>query len=181
LVNHHFKPWEGGVHVREMYVLANLQKARHALEDNNPAQAEQALRKALEYPPNLGVGKPDRPHNEEIWFWLGEALKAEGKTEAARAAWREAAEEGQRGFGVSRLYRGVALRRLGQTEEADKVLAPLAQIKPGEKHGAGEFYAAGLLALFENRRDAAAANFRAALGVDPDFWQARLALDRTGQ
>ena len=71
LMDHHFKPWEGGVRVHEMYVLANFQKGRRALEDNQPAVAEAAFRKALEYPHNLGSGKPDKPHDEEIMVLAG--------------------------------------------------------------------------------------------------------------
>jgi len=178
LMNHHFKPWEGGVGAREMYVLANFQKGRRALEDSKPAEAEVAFRKALEYPRNLGVGKPDKPRDEEVLFWLGDALKAEGNAAAARDAWAQAAQEGKNGSVVASLYRGLALRRLGQAEEADKVLNPLSEVKPGEKHGAAEFYASGLLDLFANRSDKAAGEFTAALEADPDFWPARLALDR---
>ena len=178
LLDHHFKPWEGGVGVRAMYVLANFQKGMRALEDNKPAEAVAAFRKALEYPRNLGAGKPDKPHDEEALFWLGEALKAAGSADAAHDAWTQAAAEGKDGTALSRLYRGLALRRLGQPEEADKVLNPLAQVKPGEKPGAAELYASGLLSLFDNRSDLAAGKFTAALAADPDFWLARLALDR---
>src|ERR1019366_1014076 len=161
-----------------MYVLANLQKGMRALEDNKPAEAVTAFRKALEYPRNLGAGKPDKPHDEEALFWLGEALKAAGNADAAHDAWTQAAAEGKNGPTLSRLYQGLALRRLGQPEEADKVLNPLVQVKPGEKAGAAELYASGLLNLFDNRGDLAAGKFTAALTADPDFWLARLALDR---
>ena len=95
LMDHNFKPWEGGVHVHEMYVLANFQKGLRAMDENQPAVAEAAFRKALEYPHNLGSGKPDKPHDEEIWFWLGEALKAQDKADGAHDAWTQAVEEGQ--------------------------------------------------------------------------------------
>ena len=172
-MDHHFKPWEGGVRVHEMYVLANFQKGRRAMEDNLPAVAEAAFRKALEYPHNLGSGKPDKPHDEELWFWLGEALKAQDKADAARDAWTQAAEEGQEISPLASLYRGLALRRLGQDEASAKTLGPLMQVKLGEKHDAAEFYAAGLLDLYEHRDPQAAAKFMAALDVDPEFWPAR--------
>ena len=177
-MNHTFKPWEGGVHVHEMYVLANFQKGRRVLEGNQPAAAEAAFRKALEYPHNLGSGKPDKPNDEELWFWLGEALKAQGKAEAARDAWTQATEEGQGRSPMASLYCGLALRRLGLDEASTKILGPLMQVKVGEKHAAAKFYAAGLLDLYEHRSPQAAAKFVAALGADPEFWQARLALDR---
>jgi tetratricopeptide (TPR) repeat protein len=181
LKDHHFKPWEGGVGVREIYVLTYLQKGRSALDDGKPLDAVLAFREALEYPPSLGVGKPDKPHDEETLFWLGEALKALDNTDAARAAWTQAAEEGQHASEVATLYRGMALRRLGEVQEADKVLRTLSEVKPGDKPSAAEWYAAGLLDLFDNRSDKAAAKFTAALEADPAYWPARLALDRVAR
>jgi tetratricopeptide (TPR) repeat protein len=134
-----------------------------------PVEAVAAFRKALEYPQNLGVGKPDKPHDEETLFWLGEALQAAGSADAAHGAWTQAAAEGKDGPTLSRLYRGLALRRLGQPEEADKILIPLAQIKAGETPGAAELYASGLLSLFDNRSDLAVGKFTAALAADPGF------------
>jgi hypothetical protein len=178
LMDHTFKPWEGGVYVHEIYVLANFQMGRRALEDNQPAAAEAAFRKALEYPHNLGSGKPDKPHDEESWFWLGEALKAQDKGDAARDAWRQTAEEARESSPLALLYRGLALRRLGQTEEAEKTLGALTQVKTGEKHTAAEFYASGLLDMYEHRNPQAAAKFVLAFSADPEFWQARLILDQ---
>ena len=54
------------------------------------------------------------------------------------------------------------------------------QVKSGEKHAAAEFYAAGLLDLYDHRGPEAAAKLKAALDADPDFWPARLMLDRMG-
>jgi tetratricopeptide (TPR) repeat protein len=180
LMDHNFKPWEGGVRVREMYVLANFQKGLRAMEDNQPAVAEAAFRKALEYPHNLGSGKPDKPNDEELWFWLGEALKAQDKADAARDAWTQATEEGQGLSPMAILYCGLALRRLGLNEASSKTLGPLMLVRVGEKHDAGEFYAAGLLDLYEHRSPQAEAKFKAALEADPEFWQAQLMLDRVG-
>ncbi len=44
-----------------------------------------------------------------------------------------------------------------------------------------EFYAAGLLDLYDQRGPQAAAKFIAALDTDPEFWQAQLMLDRVGR
>jgi len=180
LTNRHFKPWEGGVVVRQMFVLANVLKGRQALEAKNFAEAETAFRRALEYPASLGTGKPDKPQDAEQLFWLGEALAAQGKTEAARNAWRQAAEEGKTGSRAASLYCGLALRRLGQAEEADKVLKPLAQAASEPKPSADDFYLAGLLDLFENRAEQGKSRLGRALELDPSLWQARIELDRAG-
>jgi tetratricopeptide (TPR) repeat protein len=181
LMDHQFKPWEGGVVVREMYVLANLQNGMRAMEESKPALAETPFRKALEYPHNLGSGKPDKPHDEEAWFWLGESLMAQHKTDAARDAWTQAAEEGTEGSPLANLYRGLAEQRLGQSAAAEKSLAALRQVKPGEAHAAADFYAAGLLELYEHRQPEATADFTAALDADPEYWHARLMLDHVGR
>ena len=178
LIDHSFKPWEGGVAVREMFVLANFDKGLRALEGNQAPVAEEAFRKALAYPHNLGSGKPDKPHDEETWFWLGEALSAQGKSDAARDAWAHAIDEGKGTSPLATLYRGLAERRIGQSDASAKSLGALTEVKPGEKHAAAAFYAAGLLDLYDHHTPEAKVKFLAALDADPDFWQARLALDR---
>ena len=174
---HNFKPWEGGLLVRQTVTLADLQKGRKALQSNQPAAAEAAFRQAREYPANLGSGKPDQPHDEEAWFWLGEALAAQNKPDAARDAWREAAKEGQTDEApLGSLYQGLALRRLGQNDASAKALDPLLHVKVEGKHAAPVLYAAGLLDLYNHQDPAAAAHLSAALEADPAYWQARLML-----
>jgi tetratricopeptide (TPR) repeat protein len=178
LMKHTFKPWEGGVMVREMYVLTSLQKGMRAMDQNQPAVAEAAFRQAMLYPHNLGSGKPDKPNDAEAWFWLGEALKAEGNAAGAREAWTQASEEGRESTPLARVYHGLALRRLGQNEAAAQCLDPLMQVKTGEKHPAVEFYAAGVLDLCDGQRPQAGSQFKAAVDADPEFLPARLMLDR---
>ena len=181
LMSHNFKPWEGGAIVRQMFVFANMEKGRHALEAGKPAEAEAAFRKALEYPHNLGVGKPDKPRDEEQLYWLGEALKAQGKEGAAREAWKQASDEGKGGSDTAMVFRGLALRQLGQTEEAGKVLSALANVGSEQKHTPGAYYASALLDLFEKRYGEADRKLHQALELDPGFWQARVALDQVAK
>ena len=180
LMNHRFKPWEGGAIVREMFVLANIEKGKQALEAKNPSEAESAFRRALEYPASLGVGKPDKPHDEEALFWLGEALAAQGKTDAAHDAWQQAVEQGKKGASAARLFRGLALRRLGQTEEADQILKGLAQATAQPSASGEDFFVAGQLNLIENYREEAKRYFLRALELDPSLWQARIELGEIG-
>ena len=176
LLNHRFKPWEGGLEIHEMYVLANCAKGRHALAQHQPEAAEAAFRKALEYPHNLGSGKPDKPHNAEVWFWLGEALQAQSKLDAAREAWQQAVRQAG-GAPLGTLYRGLAQRRLGEDAMSDKELASLAHVKLGDKASAEVLYAAGLLDMYEQRDPQGVAKLANALEADPDYWQARVALE----
>lgn len=179
LVNHRFKPWEGGALVHEIYAMINLQQGITALSSNNPVLAEAAFRRGLEYPHNLGSGQPDKPRRMELWFWLGEALHAEGKMDAARDAWTKTQEEGQGHDPLAVLYRGLAEQRFGQEGAAAETLALLVEVKPGGKYSAAEFYASGLLDFYARRREQAVSKFRAALDANPDFWQARFMMERT--
>jgi len=175
--NHSFKPWEGGVLVRQTVAMADLQKGRKALQAGEAVAAEAAFRQALEYPVNLGSGKPDKPHDEEAWFWLGEAFTAQNKVDAAHDAWSEAVKEGKTDeTPLGSLYQGLALRRLGQNDASAKALGILLQVKVGGKHDASVLYAAGLLDLYDHQDSAATTELTAALDADPSLWQARLLL-----
>ncbi len=177
---HRFKPWEGGGIVREIFVFANIAKGRQYLEAHKFEQAERAFRQALEYPPNLGVGKPDRPHNEEPLYWLGEALGADGKNEEARAAWQQATEAGNGQQGHSRLFAALALGRLGKTADAEKTLSALTQAASDERADAYTCYVAGLAERARNHAEMAEKAFRRALALEPSLWQARIELKRSG-
>lgn len=191
LAAHRFKPWEGGEAVRQIYVLANLERGKtklRALSGAGPAsraaaarEAEQAFRRALDYPAELGVGKPDKPHDEAACYWLGEALEAEGKSDAAREAWKEAVAESQTVgvFGAepgleSRFYAALALGKLGQASVAEKALDELEAGAEGENPKPEQLYVAGLVERFRQRDDRARRDFQRALEIDPAFWQARL-------
>lgn len=179
LRNHRFKPWEGGAIVRQIFVEANLQKGRQALAAGKFGEAEAAFRQALEYPENLGVGKPDKPHNAAAWYWLGECLAGQQKAGAAQEAWREAAEEGKTGREVEQLFRGLALRRLGQTDEAGKVLKGLTNAALANP-SAEASYVVGLLGIVEKSPSEARSNLQRAVQLNPAFWQARLELEQLG-
>jgi len=178
LMNHHFKPWEGGQIIREIFVLAELEKGKRALESKSYAGAERSFRQALEYPVNLGVGMPDKPHDEEAWYWLGVALAAEDKTGDAQQAWNTAMDEGRTRGGPAAVFAAGALQKLGQTPEAEKMLAAVAERANEPEASAQALYAAGLAERFRNHEDAAQADFRRCLELDPLLWQARFELDR---
>jgi tetratricopeptide (TPR) repeat protein len=179
LANHRFKPWEGGEIVRETYVLACVAKGRQAFEAQRPAEAEQEFRRALEYPPNLGVGKPDKPQDEQPLYWLGQALAAQGNAEAARSAWQEAADEDPQGEPANSVYRAAALRQLGPSEEADKMLVQAAAEAGQRDAGAPQLYAAGIAKQIAGDEEQARRDFEQALQADPAYWQARLQLENS--
>ena len=181
LGSHPFKPWEGGQVAREMYVLANLERGRREMAQKAYGEAEKSFRQALEYPVTLGVGKPDRPHDEEAQYWLGEALNAEGGRNGALNAWRSAADSGESGDGNSALFRAAALQRLGNSQQAEKELSRLAEIADESQASAQDFCIAGRAQQFLGQGSAAEQDFREALKRDPGNRCARLELTRSAE
>lgn len=180
LREHRFKPYEGGEVVRQVYVASNLEKGRASLAAGKFRDAEESFRHATEYPENLGVGKPNEPHDEAAYYWLGEALQAAGNMDSARAAWEKAASGGKKTTAVSRVYQANALRKLGRGEESEKILDELMLPAGNPNPGAHDLYVAGLVERFRGQQDAAKQDFQRALEVDPSFWLARIELERGG-
>lgn len=179
LRSHPFKPWEGGQIAREMYVVANMQRGRRQMSQKAYGEAEKSFRQALEYPVTLGVGKPNRPHDEEAEYWLGEALNAEGDRNGALNAWRSAADSGQGEEGSSALFRAAALQRLGNSQQAEKELSRLAELGDESQASAQDFCIAGRAQQFLGQGSAAEQDFREALKRDPGNRCARLERTRT--
>lgn len=177
LRHHQFKPWEGGAIVRQMFVIANIAKGEAALNAGDFAAAEASFRHALEYPRNLGVGKPAQPQDQQALYELGVALAREGQTAAAQAVWEEAAEATAEDKPTS-VFRAMALERLGKKAEAEVILNELRQEAASEQVGPYALYAAGLAESFEGHRESARRNFRRALEKEPSLWQARWELGR---
>ncbi|HXH51077.1 MAG TPA: DUF5107 domain-containing protein [Terriglobia bacterium] len=189
LKGHNFKPWEGGRIIRELFVLANLEKGRQAFEAGQFGTAEESFRAGLEYPENLGVGKPEHPQDEEALYWLGRAFDAQGQKSQARNAWQQAVDQMRaaesetegRGGGSSGFYAALALDRLGRSDEASRILDRLARELATGRKSAYDYYLAGLVKNYRKQDGQAVADFRRALELNPGFWQARLELQRKGE
>jgi tetratricopeptide (TPR) repeat protein len=177
--NHHFNPWEGGQIIREIFVLANIERGRAALEAKKYAEAKRAFRQALEYPVKLGVGKPDKPHDEEAWYWLGTALAAEGEASSAREAWQTVVKEGNAAGGVSGVFAAGAMIRLGQVAEGEKLLAAACAAANQPDASGRSLYVAGLAENLRNHEHEAQTDYRRAVELDPLLWEARFELNRS--
>ena len=112
----------------------------------------------------------------DVLYWLGEALAAGGKPDAARDAWRQAPAEGKDSDVAVRLYRALAMRRLGQSRQAERILDGLAGSAAKPKPGAYDLYIAGLAERARHHEASARADFKRAIEADPSFWLARLEL-----
>ncbi len=169
LVNHRFKPWEGGVVIHNMFVLANMEKGKKALADHDPAQAAEAFRRAMEYPEDMGTGEPPHPETAEQLYWLGNALQAEGKTAEATAAWQQAAAQ-------HTVFAGPAYQKLGQQDRAKQILDRYIQQAAQPDAAATDYFVAGLAEHYSGHAEQARQDFRHALELDPLLWEARIAL-----
>ena len=123
-----FHPWEGGEgKVTGQYVLSLTEMAKQAIQNQEYEKAIDLLSKAQVYPENLGEGKLYGAQENAIFFWLGNAYSGMGETEIACRYWEMASS------GISEpvpaifyndqhpdsiFYQGLALIKLGKTEEA---------------------------------------------------------------
>ena len=88
-----FSAWEGQQSMHDLFVDVHLSLGEKALtEAGDATAAEREFRRALEYPRNLSVGKPDNADQSRLWRALARALAAQGRDE-------EAAEARQRASG----------------------------------------------------------------------------------
>ncbi len=91
LRRHTFHPWEGWTGAQEVYVRALHLRADSHVKQGNYKKAIEDLRQAMEYPENLGTGKPHDPNYIMEYCKLGLCFKALGKLNVAREHFTKAA------------------------------------------------------------------------------------------
>ena len=131
LASRRFQPWEGGEGlVLGAWERASVAAARRALADGRPADALRLTESALEPPTTLGEARHPLQTTAELHLLLGDVLDALGDDDGARAAWREAASAtgdfagmATQAFSERSAASVLALRRLGETDAADDMLA----------------------------------------------------------
>ena len=128
-----FQPWEGGEggplgqHVRSHLALGRL-----AIEEGEVAQGRQHFEAASRAPLNLGEAKHLLANQSDIHYWLGVALDLLGEKKGGRDHWLAAAnfkgdfqEMSVRSFSEMTYYSALSLEKLGQKNEAKKLLREL--------------------------------------------------------
>ncbi|MGP3533739.1 DUF5107 domain-containing protein [Microbacterium sp. RD1] len=130
LATRSFQPWEGG----EGRVLGAWERvnARLAADSADPGAAESYLRAAIDPPAFLGEARHPLANPAPLHLALGDALDAQGATEAARQEWQKAASAvsdfaGMRdqAYSIRTVSAIVALRRLGDHARASELRAEL--------------------------------------------------------
>jgi tetratricopeptide (TPR) repeat protein len=128
MLKRNFHPWEGGEgKITKQYVYSVLEKGRKLLEKGAAAEAAELMKKALEYPHNLGEGKLHGAQENNINYYIGCAYELQGDRERAADYFGRAsvglAEPASAMFYNDQppemiFYQGAALQKLGRSAEA---------------------------------------------------------------
>ncbi len=87
----YFVNWEGQDVTWRLFNRAHVERGRQFFDKKDYQAALKDFEAALTYPANLNVGRSNRPPEAEAQYWRGRALQALGRTDEARAAWKEGA------------------------------------------------------------------------------------------
>jgi tetratricopeptide (TPR) repeat protein len=88
-----FVPLEMDQSFHELYVRALMERAEAQIKAGKIEEAITDYRQALEFPANLGVGKPTTLAQAHIYYQMGLAYEQLGRFQEALQAWRNAAGE----------------------------------------------------------------------------------------
>lgn len=116
-----------------------------AFDDGDSRTALHHFLQAMEYPANLGVGRPSRERLALPKYWAAKAHEALGHPDEAAALYREAVSEQHRRVSPIQYYQGLAFQALGQVAEADSLFRDMIQASRGTRGGSR--YAALLAGL----------------------------------
>ncbi len=87
----HFVNWEGQDVTWKLFNKAHVERGRERFDKKDYQAALKDFEAALTYPANLNVGRSNKPEEAAAQYWRGKALEALGRTQEARAAWKEGA------------------------------------------------------------------------------------------
>jgi tetratricopeptide (TPR) repeat protein len=117
LLNEEFVPLEMDQSFHDIYVKALIMRAGDYINANRITEAIDDLERALEFPRNLGVGRPVTSRNAEILYRLGCAYELQGNYLAAIENWTNAAREHHKVGDELFEYIQMSLDKLGRYSE----------------------------------------------------------------
>lgn len=142
IMAHKFHPWEGGEgRVTTQYTTALTELVKKDLKAGLYEEAVELLTKALVYPENLGEGKLEGTKDNHIYYYLGIAYKALGRSSEAEECLNKACEGDENPAGMMYyndqpadmiLYKGLAYKELGNEDKATSLFNKL--VDYGERH-----------------------------------------------
>ncbi len=108
----YFVNWEGQGITRVLFAKAHLARGQQRFDNGEFKAALEDFAAALTYPENLGVGRSNRPQEARTEYWRGKALKALGRLDEARSAWKKGAT-GHEGSDEQNKHRQLCKEALG--------------------------------------------------------------------
>ena len=121
-ISHHFHNWEGGYSIHNAYMEANIGMARRA---ESPAKALECYQRACEYPANLEVAPREPNLRGFLYYPMALLYRRLGDEHAADSLLAVTATEATEKPTLGSFYQALALRKLGRSREADRVLEAL--------------------------------------------------------
>jgi len=94
LDTYEFHAWEGQHSMHDVYVDVHMELGKLALKRKALERAVSEFKRALDYPENLGVGRPESAKPARQYLWLGKAYQEAGRYKEALEAFRKAASFG---------------------------------------------------------------------------------------
>lgn len=141
-MGHVFRPWEGAEgKITTQYKVSLREMARKKLAEQDAAGAKELLVQALNAPESLGEGHLEGTKDNDLHYWLGEALERMGEEEGAKAEYSLALIGDNEPAGMMYyydqpadmiLYQGLAWMKMGKVREANSCFYKL--IDYGERH-----------------------------------------------
>ncbi len=117
-----FLPWEGWTGAREVFVLAHLGRAYSYMTSGKYKKAINDFFEAMQYPKNLGTGRPLHPLFTREYFFIGLCYEKLGNKQRAEKYINKVKVETTGVPTVHSYYKALSLRKLGEDNEAEKLL-----------------------------------------------------------
>lgn len=135
LVSQQFDVWEGGYAIHRAWENAHVGRGMQAFDAGDARIALQHFLLAMEYPANLGVGRPANERLALPKYWAAKAHEALGHPDEAAVLFREAVSEQYRRISPTQYYQGLAFQALGQTADAENLFRDMIQASSGTRRG----------------------------------------------
>jgi len=121
LSEHRFNIWEGGGVIHDVYVDAHLLRGLKYIDEKKYEKAVSDFKKALQYPENLGVGRPEHGGRApEVYYLLGKVYERVGEDEKAQKYYKTSTDYKPTSYRL-KYYVGLSLSKLGQDKSAEKI------------------------------------------------------------
>jgi tetratricopeptide (TPR) repeat protein len=117
-----FLPWEGWTGAREVFVLAHLGRAYSYMTNGKYKKAINDFFEAMQYPENLGTGRPLHPLFTREYYFIGLCYEKLGNKQRAEKYISKVKVETTGVPTVHSYYKALSLRKLGEGNEAERLL-----------------------------------------------------------